>query len=395
MKPIRLNHQLDATELIGVSNKVSKDHPEVTEKNSEIATLTGLRGIAAWWVVLYHFRTRIPCPDWMATILEHGFVAVDIFFVLSGYVLLHSFLRFGADPTFMSSLEFLWRRLVRVYPAHIFVLILYLSVPTAILCCSSMKDLGGRFTVPYFVMSVLLIQNWGLSNDLQWNVPAWSISTELAAYCALPLVVWSTRVWGGTVKRAYAGIVIISAVLASSFYAAGALSIEANISKFGLWRCLCEFALGAWLANAHSKRPESLTQPRWYLILLIASPLVGSLTDLYNYIFIPLASAALITALVQSQNAWWALALTNKGLLLAGRMSYSTYICHYLVKDWVQILVVESDKISHIPWLTYVGAVVAFTAFLYWAIELPSRRFGQRIAETVKRNLAERLMPSK
>src|SRR5690242_9480168 len=89
-------------------------------KIAPIHPLTALRGIAAWWVVIYHFRKFMPvAPDspWML-FAGQGFLAVDLFFVLSGFVLQinygPSLNGFGAKEV----RDFAVGRLARVYPLH-------------------------------------------------------------------------------------------------------------------------------------------------------------------------------------------------------------------------------------------------------------------------------------
>lgn len=89
----------------------------------ELRALTGMRGIAAWLVVLYHIRLSVAgLPHSVVAVLAKGYLAVDFFFLLSGFVIWLSWgerLRrggIGAVP------GFLWRRLARIWPLHLFML---------------------------------------------------------------------------------------------------------------------------------------------------------------------------------------------------------------------------------------------------------------------------------
>ena len=68
-------------------------------KTDNIDALTGIRGIAAWMVVVYHFRTLMPAADSsnVLRLFDHGYLAVDLFFILSGLVLYISY--YGVDQS--------------------------------------------------------------------------------------------------------------------------------------------------------------------------------------------------------------------------------------------------------------------------------------------------------
>ena len=93
-----------------------------TGGDGEIRALTGLRIVAAVWVVLHHFEGVVtqafgeylrPLHPLMAT----GWLGVDLFFLLSGFVLTHSYLhRMGATFSLRGSACFLWARIARVWP---------------------------------------------------------------------------------------------------------------------------------------------------------------------------------------------------------------------------------------------------------------------------------------
>ena len=96
-------------------------------KRAELAQLTGVRGIAAAWVVLYHFQPQIfalaPELRPLGVVLRGGYFAVDLFFLLSGYIIayqyLHAFPRGRGDYG-----AFLVKRIARIYPLQLVTLVL-------------------------------------------------------------------------------------------------------------------------------------------------------------------------------------------------------------------------------------------------------------------------------
>ena len=97
-------------------------------RSGEIKALTGLRIIAAVWVVLFHFRPllRDAAPgfrDALSPVLNCGAQGVDLFFILSGFVLTWNYLdRMGWSWSTRSTLHFLWLRLARVWPVYLVTL---------------------------------------------------------------------------------------------------------------------------------------------------------------------------------------------------------------------------------------------------------------------------------
>src|SRR5215469_7884291 len=89
-----------------------------------IRALTSIRGMAAWWVVLYHFREYIPGiagTVWIR-VMAHGYLAVDLFFVLSGFVIGLNYASYFQVLRLNHICKFLWLRLARIYPLHFIML---------------------------------------------------------------------------------------------------------------------------------------------------------------------------------------------------------------------------------------------------------------------------------
>lgn len=156
----------------------------------ELRALTGMRGIAAWLVVLYHIRLSVAgLPHSVVAVLAKGYLAVDFFFLLSGFVIWLSWgerLRrggIGAVP------GFLWRRLARIWPLHLFML--GCAVALALLLLALGKHDAVHQPFADLPLHILLLQNWGFTDHLAWNDPSWSISTEWAAYLLFPLLALS------------------------------------------------------------------------------------------------------------------------------------------------------------------------------------------------------------
>ncbi len=162
--------------------------------NVFIRQLTGIRLVAAVWVLLYHAQgpldtigvLSIPIlPDF----IRIGRLGVDLFFALSGFILAHTYLNsLGERLKANKSLRFWWLRLARIYPVH---LVMLFVAGFAVIAQSIVtgEELNRRWLNPWdFIKNLLLIQEWGADPQRGWNFVAWSLSMEWIAYLIFPLM---------------------------------------------------------------------------------------------------------------------------------------------------------------------------------------------------------------
>src|SRR5271155_103901 len=178
--------------------KHQRPHGKNVVRSGEIKALTGLRIVAAVWVVLFHFRPLLQdaAPgflDALTPVLNCGAQGVDLFFILSGFVLTWNYLdRMGGSWSTRATLHFLWLRLARVWP--VYLVTLHLAALWVIFTMHvghvPWQDLSGFNAVSY-VRQVLLVQLWfqPFFDGSSWDGPAWSISAEWLAYLLFGVVV--------------------------------------------------------------------------------------------------------------------------------------------------------------------------------------------------------------
>lgn len=145
--------------------------------------LTSVRFFLALGVVLFHFQLYWTLPPESAGLLNRARLGVDVFFILSGFILTHVYLQGDAAPDYR---RFLAARLARIYPAHLFILLAMLGL----VIFAPLFGVGlepGRFNSADFVGTLLLVQAWFPRETLAlWNGPAWSLSAEWFAYLVFP-----------------------------------------------------------------------------------------------------------------------------------------------------------------------------------------------------------------
>lgn len=339
--------------------------------------LTGLRGVAAWMVVLYHIRVSLTAlaPGWAIAAMSKGYLAVDLFFMLSGFVLWYNYagrLREGGWPAIG---DFFWRRFARIWPLHGFIMGLFMLYALALTLRGSDLTLYPWNQLP---LHLALLQNWGFTNRLTWNHPAWSISTELGAYILFPLFVAALR-W----ERVGAPMLsVLCASLLAGVYALfawhGYDNLGSDINGLGLPRCLIEFATGCLLCMLWRHWHESQAAAPLAAATCATALIAGLALHLPETAVVPLVFASLLMALALSHNALTR-ALGRGFPLYLGEISYSTYLAHFLL--FIVYKQLFLDARLQMGWLglaLFLGMVLAASMALYRFVEKPAQRWLNR-----------------
>jgi peptidoglycan/LPS O-acetylase OafA/YrhL len=148
--------------------------------------LDSWRGIAALAVVAFHFRRRVGLDG--HPLFDSMFLFVDFFFVLSGFVIFSAYGNRLEEG--FSFRRFLWLRLGRIYPLHIFTLSVFILANVVMVYPVKEEWFPSpRQSWDTIAANLLLVQSWSLFSFLTWNTPSWSISAEFFAYIAFALVI--------------------------------------------------------------------------------------------------------------------------------------------------------------------------------------------------------------
>ncbi|CAN5442175.1 acyltransferase [soil metagenome] len=345
----------------------------------ELRALTSLRGIAAWFVVLYHIRLSVAglAPGAVAFFAK-GYLAVDFFFLLSGFVIWLSWsdrLRrdgWHAVPTFLH------KRVARIWPLHLVVLAA--AVGLALLLVATGHAAPADYPFAELPLHVLLLQNWGFTNHLAWNDPSWSISCELGAYLLFPLLAlaidWKRVPTAAVIGAAAALLVLLHAVMAEG----GALNLGHDIARFGLRRCILEFACGTTIAALWWRWRNTPRVPGWAAaglsILLLLLWAGGTLPET---LAIPAAFAAALLAAALSSGARGN-PLEAGWLHYLGEISYATYLSHFMLFVLFKLALV-SDAHAVPPLLIglYLAMVLCGSVALYHLVERPAQKWVNRL----------------
>jgi peptidoglycan/LPS O-acetylase OafA/YrhL len=290
----------------------------------KINTLESIRGLAATLVVLHHV------PDWNSNIwniriIRDGYLMVDLFFVLSGFVIYKAY---GSKiQTFGELLRFQFLRLGRLYPIHLLFLVIFVLIEISKYFAQSKYGLAMPNSAPFresngvaLIEQIFLLQAIGpTGNSLTFNSAAWSISVEFYTYVVFAL----------TVLFAHKAKHLIFAVLASV-----ALVLLITKMTFGstvLLRCLAGFFTGCLTATLAGKMTVRL-HPALSVAVFLA--LLVFLQFKPNTSFDPATyflSAALILTLVSAERGWLHSVLNLRVVTWLGTISYSIYMSQSMV----------------------------------------------------------------
>ncbi|MEP7340592.1 MAG: acyltransferase [Acidobacteriota bacterium] len=356
---------------------VTFSNSQAWAKPGAIDSLATLRGLAAAWVVIYHFQGDLyglfPVTALLRPLFDCGNMAVPLFFILSGYVLSYNYAGRFATIERRQYLRFVLLRLARIYPVHLATLLGVLLMVGVSRAVNLGIDEHG-YSARDFLLNLLLAHTWVPNFRLNWNYPSWSISSEWFAYLCFPLVcVAVNRV---TTRRAALALTAACFLLMQSIaWFSPRLPFKELLAVVGTFLTDCALArlLRVWRGGEVSPR-----FPIWMLLAvgLVPFVLTGSgLTAVLLALFAALIYG--LAVLQQSCPRIWLFA----PLVFSGEVSYSLYMTHTLVQKVTNELLpsalfVSSSAIIRLMCLIfYLLLISGVTLLTYFIIERPYRRY--------------------
>lgn len=357
--------------------------------------LDGLRGIAILLVLVMHsmhFQPAAPFWAWLNAAAKVGWVGVDLFFVLSGFLITRVLCELREAPNRLH--VFYGRRALRILPAYFFYLLL--AVPTLLFFAKPEHAQLTREMLPWLLV---FLQNFHSAwTDSEINLGPlshlWSLSVEEQFYLFWPLVIWHVR----TQNLARVAIIFwILAVLCKLLFAT--MQVLPHIPYVLTITRMDGFAAGAWLASwlVTGKKPL----PRWlHLMPLLAGTILiaafvvnrgGFPSTVWIMVLCltmtPVVFAGLLHAtLVASTNSTLRKLLGQPVLIFFGRHSYALYLVHAgigvlliqtlmpLLKEWMPNNAARLIVILLI-WLGSIALSLLIDRF----IDSPARRYKDRL----------------
>jgi peptidoglycan/LPS O-acetylase OafA/YrhL len=326
----------------------------------EIVPLTALRGIAALWVVALHLAGNLDLSGFVSlsdgllrNLLRGGELAVDVFFVLSGYVLALTW-REGQPVA-----AFWIRRIGRIFPLHLVVLAgMAIGVWAMLRAGVQTRDMS-FFDFRVLPEHATLTFIWfGL--PIGWNAPTWSLSVEFAGYLLFPLAMAGLMRLPDRLLPALTGVLAVATALVVHVYdlphegppallrgflgiATGASLKLGGIGRLARAPGLCALAIVALLAM---NLPGPAVLPIVGLVAGLAAP----------------EATATGRVLAHSAAAW------------LGKVSYSVYLLH------APLLIAFLQVLRRLPVLQSSSGLIVFTG-VYLAVLMAAAEVAWRVVE--------------
>jgi peptidoglycan/LPS O-acetylase OafA/YrhL len=344
---------------------------------ADIRALTGVRGVAAVVIVAYHFgKFHLDRNNGVNVwSVPHGYMPVDMFFMLSGFVIGYVYKDAFVSEPWKNYQAFLIKRVARLYPAYLAICALYALKIAAGL---TGEETFARYSALDMVGNLLMLVGWGLHIYPLIGV-SWASSAELGSYFAAPVLMRYTlrqgiAAWAGCVFLSMLAIYLIS--ISGEGYT-GPLDVVSVDSFLPLVRAVAGFTLGlATLRFAgYLDRLSATVQDALVIIILalIIAAAVLITDDLLVYLlFIP------FIAILSRDGRAAQLLFGNKLVYHLGVISYSIYLIHPLFLTFAE----RSTRHFGSTLTAYVACVlVSFAAIWllsylsYRFVEIPGRQF--------------------
>ncbi|HHF3823405.1 acyltransferase [Haemophilus influenzae] len=341
--------------------------------------IDGLRAIAVISVIIYHLN-----ENW----LSGGFLGVDIFFVISGFLITGIIITEIQQNSF-SLKQFYTRRIKRIYPAFITVMALVSFIASAIFIYNDFNKL--RKTIE---LAIAFLSNFylGLTQgyfDLSANenpvLHIWSLAVEEQYYLIFPLILILAYKKFREIKVLFIiTLILFFILLATSFVSANfykEVLHQPNIYYLSNLR-FPELLVGSLLAIYHNlSNKVQLSKQISNILAILSTLLLFSCLFLMNndIAYIPgitLILPCIFTALIihtTSQNNIVKLCLSNKAIVFIGKISYSLYLYHWIFIAFAYYITGEK-QINNQSIAIVIVLTIIFSVLSYYLIEQPIRK---------------------
>jgi peptidoglycan/LPS O-acetylase OafA/YrhL len=365
---------------------LTTDHCVETRKPERLNALTGLRFFAALDIVLFHFSNP-QTFGWLAPEVNAGYIAVSLFFLLSGFVLAYNYggaARAGKLGK-LDKTRFWMARFSRLYPVYLLSLLLSwrMVVP----------EYGAHTHAMFWTgmaLTPLLLQGWFPSLATFLNTPAWAMPAEAFLYALFPWLARikrPTRVGDSLLQLAgvwTAGMV--PGLLYMAFNPDGIAHPDRWSYGYWLWALkytplphLASFVFGILLSGLHELTPRTgllrvalgLAGFAGVFGILSMGPLVPYVL-LHDGLLMPLSGCIVLG--LAGEN-WLAAAFSLRPLVFLGEASYCLYLLHFNLWNWIHDThLPERLGVSRFdPWISYLALIAAALLALY-LVEKPAQR---------------------
>jgi peptidoglycan/LPS O-acetylase OafA/YrhL len=342
------------------------------------ADIDGMRAIAVLCVVIYHALPQA---------LPGGFIGVDVFFVISGYLISGQIFSEIRDHRF-SVAAFYGRRVRRIFPALILVLLTTFAYGFVILLPSELAALGADVAAgAAFISNLMLWQEAGYFDRAAMLKPLlhlWSLGVEEQFYIFWPVTLWLAHRIGLFRLR------LLVALTAASFVLSVALAAtHAAMDFYAPFTRLWELSTGALLAWRQPAAPRRADIISWAGLLLIIGGAVALNAQMVFpgwWAAVPVLGAVLLIG--AGPQAWVnRTLLSRRAAVFIGTISYPLYLWHWPLLSYAYFIN-NARTLKTFPAICIIAAAFALAAASYRWVERPLRYGGDQRIKTICLTLA-------
>jgi peptidoglycan/LPS O-acetylase OafA/YrhL len=364
-----------------------------------LSNLTPLRGVAALLVAIFHFEMAIArfIPKMDTMFFEKCYLMVDLFFVMSGFIMLHVYGGvFLAKISRISMRRFFAARFARIYPLYIFSLLLLVIL---VISFSPPGTYPNAIENPAAIpTNIFLLQSYYIHNIYTWNIPSWSISAETAAYICFPFLALFIN------RRKDFALILFSIFVAVAYLSImyllprknplyPSIPVPHNLNTtydYGFLRGIAGFIIGIIVYKAYQLPSLKTIFTKDLTVILILLLLILSMHFAINDVYCVILFAVLVLAFACNGGILH-LVCNSRLLQFLGNISYSIYMMQIFLQE-------PFSKGLRLPGVTGIGRgnqnigfssglfycliylllLVCISSITYFVIERPCRKLINR-----------------
>jgi len=298
----------------------------MNQQKMKLLYLESLRGFAAIIVALYHGNLMFSQSFLDIPLINHGYIMVDFFFVLSGFVIAYNYadkMQFGRDIV-----TFQMKRFLRLYPLHLIIFLLFVGIECAKYILENRVGIVANnpaFSVNDWGASInnLFLTHAITQDTLTFNDPSWSISAEFYTYLMFACFFYM-------VQKRYWRIGIGLCMIALSGYILSTYDAFTAMTGLAVVRCAFGFFIGvvSYLILVRWQGRYHWMYAMGGLLLVI---IIITMCEKIEHGFLPVMFAMIIGAFYVSRHNIMTQFLAYRPLVFLGTISYGIYMWHVAV----------------------------------------------------------------
>lgn len=354
-----------------------------TISSKPLDSITALRGFLALYVMLHNVTNHFHKPL-LTHFLNSAYLSVDFFFIISGF-----FLCYVYEDTFSSKKatvkqysQFLLLRLARIYPVHVFLLIIFVILMVSITGFADFVYGNTKHPIDLYSLGtifnhLLLVQSW-TNERIGWIAPSWSLSNEWLLYLFFPIQIYSLR----HLRNMQAclirltvhsfGYVVILTITGTLYVISGYpailrayLGFTSGIMLFPIFMMLTQM-------NIPQKIYNYLLLALTIVMIILLNVKLGGMRDVVAVI----VAAMMILVCTLLHEGYLHRILVNKVTLYLGNISYSIYMVHWLTMMILGFYFANTSYFTPlVEWIIILCASFISAIVMYHAVETPLRTY--------------------